>query len=788
MAAVAPNRLQNLRTLRSANVDAAFATAFGTLVTGSFLVGFIRYLGGGDVWIGVMTAVPSFLGLLQIPGALWGRSFSSYKRFVTPGGLIWRLFYVPLIALPFLPISTSGKLIILFSSVAIASAAVQIVQPIFNDWLAEMVPSNSRGWFFSRRNSIAAASGAIVGLLGGFILDAFKRSDHEKLGYTAIFTLGVVCSGFSLLFFNRMSDTARESPIHVPLRQALLDLKRPIGDRRFRAVLIFFVVFVAGQAFAGNLFSAFALESLRMPFTVLQTTALMHAAGNVLSARMWGYLSDKYGNKPIIAILASGLFFTPVVWLFCVPGEDLRNAIILISGHLFVGVVWGGIGVCQFNLLLATADPDDRANYIGVGLALQAIVGAISPLAGAFAMSALRGVLVPELAYKATFAIAMSLRFLAVFFLLGVQESGSVSIRGTLRQLRQWTPKGYRALQQLTRSSDVATRESAMESAGIQQFGVAADEILKALHDPSPRLRRQAASSLAKLGDSRAVEALIHQLEEHPDLVEEETIEALGELGDPRAVASLCRYLESPRSLTRRAAARALGRIGSQDAVPPLIQAAIQPQDPDMRRAALQALRLLRAVEAGAAIADALLDSYPSVRIAAAEAIEELNLRESSEALRQSLDWYDDEASSEVAYALGCVGDETDIPRILKVAAHCVSVITRRRCLLGVARILGVEQETYRLMLLDGMSRDAALLERLKSVLRGNKRLRTALDLYSSAREPEAIELLKQSRKTPWLAGASSDVEELFLVAASAIRRQARMASSSTGKGRSRNV
>ena len=69
-----------------ANFDVAFATAFGTLVGGAFLVGYVKRLGGSDLWIGWLAAVPSLLGILQIPGAIWGRGFTSYKRFILPGG------------------------------------------------------------------------------------------------------------------------------------------------------------------------------------------------------------------------------------------------------------------------------------------------------------------------------------------------------------------------------------------------------------------------------------------------------------------------------------------------------------------------------------------------------------------------------------------------------------------------------------------------------------------------------------------------------------------------------
>ena len=75
------NRLVNLRNLQRANWDVAFAMAFTSLVTGSFLIGYIKHLNGSDVWIGVLTGLPSFMGIAQVPGAIWGRSKPFYKKF-----------------------------------------------------------------------------------------------------------------------------------------------------------------------------------------------------------------------------------------------------------------------------------------------------------------------------------------------------------------------------------------------------------------------------------------------------------------------------------------------------------------------------------------------------------------------------------------------------------------------------------------------------------------------------------------------------------------------------------
>lgn len=769
-----PSRLENLRNLQVANLDVAFATAFGTLVSGSFLVYFIQSLGGSDFWIGLVGAIPALMGLLQIPGAIWGRAYPFYKRFVSPGGWTWRLLYAPLIALPLVPLTGDTRLLILAVCIALATAAVQVVSPIYNDWIAEMVPENSRGWYFSRRTLIATAVGMVAGFAGAVVLDLFRDAGREAVGFAVIFGAGFVCAIVSMVFFERMKDMPRVDPVRGNLRESLRLMVKPVGDRNFRLVLIFVVIFTASQGYAGNFFTAFAREVLTMTFTQIQMLAVSAAIGTVVTVRFWGYLADKYGNKPVLTILTAGVVLTPVMWIFTYPGQPLQSTVLLTTLHFFNGALWSGVAVTQLNLFMSTARPEDRANYLGMVLAVQAVVLGVSPLLGAATMEVLRGMASAENAYKILFAAVVGIRVLALFALLPVREEGSTSIRGALRQLVKFSPRGARALKTLTASTDVGERAQAIAAVGESNFAMATGELVKALTDPSPRVRRQAALSLAKVADAGAVHDLIRHIEDNRELVEEETLEALGDLGSADAVPVLVSFLKDPRSLLRRTAARSLGQIGDPKAIPPLIEAARVPGDPDLRRAALQALRALEAEEASSVIGDALFDPHPSVRTAAAEAVGELGLRDLAQPLRQSLEWLQDEAGSELAYALGCVGDESDVPQILDAARLAFSTTTRRRCLLGVARLMGVEDELYRLMMLDGFSRDAALMQMMKDVYRKHRRLKNAVEKYSAGDEVGALALLLETERQPGLhVMRGYDVDELFLLAALAYAKGA---------------
>lgn len=767
-----PDRLENIRTLRVANLDGALATAFLTLIGGNFLVGWVKTEipgGAADVWIGLLTSIPSFLGLLQIPGAILGRSHPSYKSFISLPATVWRLLHIPLALLPILALAANVKLAIALGCLSLAAAVINIVNPIYNDWLAEMIPENSRGSFFATRNSIITAIGSSVGLVGGLTVDFFKNSDQVRVGYSVIFGIAFACSMISMYFFMQMQDVQRANPVKQSVGEGIRAFGIPFADKEFRKVLLFLAVFIWGQSMAAPIWSAFAFESLKFSQTQLQLCGIMHAVGNITMSRFWGYLADKYGNKPILTLCGVGTIVTPVAWLLARPSDDVAsvfNLTLLISSHFLMGAVWSGVATCQFSLLLSTAKQEDRATYIGAGLATQALIAGIAPMVGTSMLSSFRA-MGDFYAYHVVIWATMGVRVIALFTLAPIKELGSTSVRETVRVLRGVTPKGMRAMRRFSRSGDAIERGHAIEKMGTQGLSLATSELISALHDPSPRVRRQAATALGALGDSVAVPELIHQLHEHPDLVEEETVEALGNLGDPAALPELINLLQSPRPLIRRASARAISKIpgaaSDPHAIDALVGAAEDSRDPDLRRSALQALRNLEAPDIAATVSHALLDKHPSVRIAAAEAASEIELKDTADACRASITLYGDEAGAEVAYALGVVGNLDDVPRILAVAQTCVSMITRRRCLLGVARLFGVERTAYKALMTTGMERDKLLMAMLAVGGKNSKQSAKALEFHSAGNEANAVKALKLGKDADAL--GVFEVEEAFVVA-----------------------
>ena len=761
------SRLETLDTLRVANLDVAFATAFGTLFSGSLMVGFVRHLGGGDQALGLLGALPAFMGLMQIPGATFGRGMASFKKYVANGGLAWRLFFFPLIFLPLLPLPNNIRLFILLACLTVAAFCQNLVNPIYNEWIGKIVPERARGWYFSQRTLISAITGMIVGLIGARLLDVFKATPNEHIGFTIIFAIGWACSMLSMYYFYKMGDSTRDEVVKPSFREVTEVIRGPLRDKNFRQIMIFVVVFTASQGFANNLFAAFALESLKLPFLLLQLTSVAATAGTIATVRIWGFLADRYGNKPLLLILSGGVTFTPLMWVICHPGPEniVTNTIILFVGHIFTGVFWSGVGVVQMNLYLSTSTPQNRANYLASALTIAALSLAVSPLLGAKMLELLREPLGTVDAYKAVFWTVVGIRILAVILLRPVQEHGSTGFTETIRQLTGVRPKSFAALRTVRRGTDEHTRLGAIRSMGESKMSLGTSELHDALFDTSPKIRREATYALGRLRTLAAAEALLDHANAHPELVEEETIEALGDCGQLVAIPYLTQALQHPSSIHRRAAAKALGRIGDPRAIESLRQAATEPGDPDIRRAALQALRSLQA-EDPSFYADALFEAHPSVRIAAAEAISELNITDLAPNLRNSLEWFPDEAASEVSYALGTVGEESDLSVILYAAQHSVGKTKQRRCLLGAAKLFNLDRDLYRLFALEEVSRDAELLKHYRALSRRNPIFAVALERYSSGEEPRALQALAEADPQHFSAWAEFAVPESFLVAA----------------------
>ncbi len=144
--------------------------------------------------------------------------------------------------------------------------------------------------------------------------------------------------------------------------------------------------------------------------------------------------------------------------------------------------------------------------------------------------------------------------------------------------------------------------------------------LMDALDDSDRFVRLVAARNLGKIGNKRAIEALIASLHREPDSEVRATVaEALGYMGSRQAIEPLALALQDRDEAVKIAAARSLGYMGDNRALEPLILA-LSDVDGRVRHAALEALKdsgdKVRALLVGA-----LRSGDGTLRAGAAEAL-----------------------------------------------------------------------------------------------------------------------------------------------------------------------
>jgi HEAT repeat protein len=173
----------------------------------------------------------------------------------------------------------------------------------------------------------------------------------------------------------------------------------------------------------------------------------------------------------------------------------------------------------------------------------------------------------------------------------------------------------------------------------------------------------RAAEALAHLEDRRAVAPLIALLEDAASADRSAAATALGQLKDPRATAPLLDALAQSDAELGGAAARALGRLGDTSAVPALI-IQLKHLNAGVRSSAAMALGQLGDERALAPLIEALGDREPSVRAVVVSALGGLKSARAIDALIGAL--LDNDTRGGASQALSAVTGEqfgTDIER-----------------------------------------------------------------------------------------------------------------------------
>lgn len=365
-------------------IEGCISNAIYTLTSGAFLVGYAKYLGANDQFNGIIVALPLLTYIIQMFSPLVLERLPSRKKLIMGLCAFYRTLLGLMVIIPFITDNKSTRLLLLAVMYFTAYAAFSFLNPAGGSWIISLVPEKMRGRYFGLRDMCILASAAVLSLVMGRVLDVFKSSNKEFIGFIIIFFVVLALVVWNVIVLKRITE-----PQVVQLNQSLT-LKKlitlPLKHKRFRKVILLNIIWNLAAQLSIPFFSVYMVTGLKLSYTFIMVAGIIMSFTQSLSAKMWGKLSEKVGWE-VTTVLSIGLIgICHIMWIFVNHSSYLVLIPII---QIMAGIAWAGINMSFFNIQFKHAPQEGRTIYIGFNAALAGLAGFLSALVGAALVGAL---------------------------------------------------------------------------------------------------------------------------------------------------------------------------------------------------------------------------------------------------------------------------------------------------------------------------------------------------------------------------------------------------------------
>lgn len=426
--------LPSLRTsLRASTIDGIFAAIFSNFTGGVLLTNFLVSLQISTAAIGIVAATPMLVNLLQPLGAYLSNRTHSRMRYglMTYGTsrLLWLL-----LAIGVLHFSRETPQALIWVTLVVVLAAEilgALGNPSWLSWMAALVPARLRGRYFGFRNSIGSLTVLIAVPLGGWMVSHWAGGSVQ--GYGVLLLVGVIAGLISLAIQSKMRDINPQlelaQPWHDQGRSSIYSgLVSLWQHSSFKSYWFYWGLWTFSVNLSAPFFNIYLLENLQIDVLWVTVYNSLMSAATLVMLLVWGRLSDRTGNRPLLILVGLLVALTPLLWLG-IGRDSLSIQLWLPLLFLFIGITSPAIDLCSNNLLIALAPAHHQATAFAITAAIAGVCGATGTLLGGWLSQG------SEIGLVGIFGISSGLRLLALVPLLFTQEPRSHSLVQVIHSL-----------------------------------------------------------------------------------------------------------------------------------------------------------------------------------------------------------------------------------------------------------------------------------------------------------------------------------------------------------------
>ncbi|MFH1645250.1 MAG: MFS transporter [Candidatus Omnitrophota bacterium] len=436
------NNITQSKALRFSIIDGAFSAIMGSLAGGIFLIGFaLKILGAQLQQIGILAALPMFANIIQIFGSYIIEKTGKKKLLCFFCVIVSRALWILIIMLPLAVFSSlhDSRVWILVIIIAFSSIFSSLSGVAWLAWMSDLVPENIRGTYFGKRNMISSACGMIAILLGGKFITVWQNrfSENNPFGFIIIFVIGLTAGLIAARFLSLIPETESVKN-EKQLRFKASDFFQPLKDKNFLTLIFFVSAWMFAVQIAAPFYGVFMIENLKIDFSSITVFGTFATFATLFMMKIWGPISDKLGNKPVIIVSGWILIIVPFIWIFALPG---KYYFLVLIAHILSGAFMAGASLSQFNILIKLSPQAGRSVYLAVFAAITGSVGAVAPIAGGVFLKIFEGFSIVVFAHSISnlhliFLISSVLQVATIFFILKVKEPEASTPVAVIMQLK----------------------------------------------------------------------------------------------------------------------------------------------------------------------------------------------------------------------------------------------------------------------------------------------------------------------------------------------------------------
>lgn len=397
------------RSRKAYTLECAFEYFVAILVSDTVLPYLLTEIGMPDSLSGITTSIISLSFLFQLFAVGVAQKVRNTKRFGTLFHCFGQLFFMCIYLVPFLPIVSGAKHILVIVCLVVAYFGNYLVTNIIYKWGNSYVEPSNRGRFSATKEIISLLSGMVVSLAVGVAMDAFKKAGNPKGAFlfAAIGILAfVICDFICLMLIQNDVRPKNEAVEKIPLREAL---SATVGNKNYRNVIFLNALWSCAVYSMIPFLGTYRIKELAFTMSMVQAFAIIACLVRAALSLPFGRYADRrsYAKGVELGMLlaaigfAANIFTTPetrylvlfftVMYNACLAGVSGSMSNITYSyvdSKYFVqaAAIRGSIsGVCGFLASLGAGKLLDviQANgntFLGIHVYGQQVLSAISLL------------------------------------------------------------------------------------------------------------------------------------------------------------------------------------------------------------------------------------------------------------------------------------------------------------------------------------------------------------------------------------------------------------------------